>query len=66
MAQEFIQLLLAPSFFPDLNRIGKVAIPESLTDLVIKVNPIRYNQNNRIFEFLLLTPELDSGKKHGK
>ena len=65
-AQEFVKLSVGAPSFSDLDRIGEMTIPEGLADLVIQVNAVGDDKDNRVLEFFLFAPELHRRKKHRK
>src|SRR3989304_8666261 len=65
-AQELVKLSVGAAFFSDLDRIREPAIPEGLADLIIEVNAVGDDKDDRVFEFFLFSPELHRRKKHGE
>ena len=50
--------------FINMNRIGKITVSKLIGDLPIEFDSIRNDQNDRIFQLLLFTPQFRGGENH--
>ncbi len=54
------------TFFFYLDGIGEIAVAEGLADLIVEVDAVGHDENDRVFELLFLAPQLYGGKEHGQ